>query len=222
MSETYYFAYQGGTGEIVEKKSRFIATVAPIASEEEALRFIEQTKKQYWDARHNCTAFTLGSRHQLTRCSDDGEPAGTAGRPMLDVLLKENIHNVAVVVTRYFGGTLLGTGGLVRAYSKAVQTGLAASVILERQAGVRLEISADYGDLGKIQYLMGQQQIPTLNSSYTASVYLEALVPASLLDSFCQDLTKGTAGKAVLTKGDTCSYAVYKGDILLFDREDTL
>ena len=104
MSETYYFAYQGGTGEIVEKKSRFIATVAPVASEEEALRFIEQTKKQYWDARHNCTAFTLGSRHQLTRCSDDGEPAGTAGRPMLDVLLKEDIHNVAVVVTRYFGG----------------------------------------------------------------------------------------------------------------------
>lgn len=222
MSETYYFAYQGGTGEIVEKKSRFIATVAPIASEEEALRFIEQTKKQYWDARHNCTAFTLGSRHQLTRCSDDGEPAGTAGRPMLDVLLKENIHNVAVVVTRYFGGTLLGTGGLVRAYSKAVQTGLAASVILERQAGVRLEISADYGDLGKIQYLMGQQQIPTLNSSYTDPVYLEALVPASLLDSFCQDLTEGTAGKAVLTKSGACSYAVYKGDILLFDREDTL
>ena len=222
MSETYYFAYQGGTGEIVEKKSRFIATVAPITSEEEALRFIEQTKKQYWDARHNCTAFTLGSRHQLTRCSDDGEPAGTAGRPMLDVLLKENIHNVAVVVTRYFGGTLLGTGGLVRAYSKAVQTGLAASVILERQAGVRLEISADYGDLGKIQYLMGQQQIPTLNSSYTDSVYLEALVPASFLDSFCQDLTEGTAGKAVLTKGDACSYAVYKGEILLFDGEDTL
>ena len=90
------------------------------------------------------------------------------------------------------------------------------------QAGVRLEISADYGDLGKIQYLMGQQQIPTLNSSYTDSVYLEALVPASLLDSFCQDLTEGTAGKAVLTKGDACSYAVYKGDILLFDREDTL
>lgn len=141
---------------------------------------------------------------------------------MLDVLLKENIHNVAVVVTRYFGGTLLGTGGLVRAYSKAVQTGLAASVILERQAGIRLEISADYGDLGKIQYLMGQQQIPTLNSSYTDSVYLEALVPASLLDSFCQDLTEGTAGKAVLTKGDACSYAVCKGDILLFDREDTL
>ena len=124
MSETYRFAYEGGVGELVEKKSRFIATVTPVTSEEEALRFIEQTKKKYWDARHNCTAFTIGSRHQLTRCSDDGEPAGTAGRPMLDVLLKEDIHNVAVVVTRYFGGTLLGTGGLVRAYSGAVQEGL--------------------------------------------------------------------------------------------------
>lgn len=222
MSETYYFAYQGGSGEIVEKKSRFIATISPISSEEEALRFIEQTKKQYWDARHNCTAFTLGSRHQLTRCSDDGEPAGTAGRPMLDVLLKENIHDVAVVVTRYFGGTLLGTGGLVRAYSKAVQAGLASSIILERLSGVRLEIAADYGDLGKIQYLMGEQKIPILHASYTDSVSLEALVPASLLESFCQDLTEGTAGRALLTKGDACSYALHQGEVLLFDREDSL
>ena len=87
MTERYRFAWRGGTGELTEKKSRFIATLAPVRSEEEALDFIEQTKKQYWDARHNCTAFTVGSRHQLTRCSDDGEPAGTAGRPMLEVLL---------------------------------------------------------------------------------------------------------------------------------------
>ena len=88
MSEAYRFVYRGGSGEIVEKKSRFIATAVPVSTEDEALAFIEQTKKKYWDARHNCTAFTIGSRHQLTRCSDDGEPAGTAGRPMLDVLLK--------------------------------------------------------------------------------------------------------------------------------------
>ena len=79
MPESYRFTWQGGTGELIEKKSRFIATVSPVKSEEEAQRFIEQIKKQYWDARHNCTAFTIGSRHQLTRCSDDGEPAGTAG-----------------------------------------------------------------------------------------------------------------------------------------------
>ena len=112
MAESYRFTWQGGTGEIVEKKSRFIATVAPVKSEEEAQSFIEHIRKQYWDARHSCTAFTIGSRHQLTRCSDDGEPAGTAGRPMLDVLLGENIHDTCAVVTRYFGGTLLGTEAL--------------------------------------------------------------------------------------------------------------
>ena len=110
--------YAGGEGEIVEKKSRFIATVRPVSSEEEAVAFINEMKKKYWDARHNCSAFVIGDRQEISRCSDDGEPAQTAGRPMLDVLLKEEIHNVCVVVTRYFGGTLLGTGGLVRAYQK--------------------------------------------------------------------------------------------------------
>ena len=98
--------YIGGEGEIVEKKSRFIATVRPVASEEEAVAFIAEMKKKYWDARHNCSAFVIGDRQELSRCSDDGEPAQTAGRPMLDVLLREEIHNVAVVVTRYFGGVL--------------------------------------------------------------------------------------------------------------------
>ena len=106
--------YEGGSGEIVEKKSRFIATIEKIETEEDALAFIAGMKKQYWDARHNCYAFVAGKNHELQRCSDDGEPNGTAGRPMLDVLLREDIHNLAVVVTRYFGGTLLGTGGLDR------------------------------------------------------------------------------------------------------------
>ena len=109
--------FEGGEDEIVEKKSRFIATVRPVESEEEALDFIAAMKKKYWNATHNCSAFVVGENQELQRCSDDGEPQGTAGRPMLDVLLGEAVHNVAVVVTRYFGGTLLGTGGLVRAYS---------------------------------------------------------------------------------------------------------
>ena len=115
---------EGGEGEIVEKKSRFIATVRKVESESEAVAFIEEMKKKYWDARHNCSAFVIGRRAELTRCSDDGEPSGTAGRPMLEVLLGEGVRNVAVVVTRYFGGTLLGTGGLVRAYTQAVKEGL--------------------------------------------------------------------------------------------------
>ena len=96
----YRVLLEGGEGEIVEKKSRFIATVRKVESEEEAIAFIEEVKKKYWDARHNCSAFVIGSRAELTRCSDDGEPSGTAGRPMLEVLLGEGIRNIAVVVTR--------------------------------------------------------------------------------------------------------------------------
>ena len=141
--------YIGGEGEIVEKKSRFIATVRPVASEEEAVAFIAEMKKKYWDARHNCSAFVIGDRQELSRCSDDGEPAQTAGRPMLDVLLREEIHNVAVVVTRYFGGVLLGTGGLVRAYQGAVQAGLASSTIIDKKEGIQLTVGTDYTGLGK-------------------------------------------------------------------------
>lgn len=219
MAESYRFTWQGGTGEIVEKKSRFIATVAPVKSEEEAQSFIEHIRKQYWDARHSCTAFTIGSRHQLTRCSDDGEPAGTAGRPMLDVLLGENIHDTCAVVTRYFGGTLLGTGGLVRAYSGALREALNHAVILEKQKGVRLEIRSDYADLGRIQYLIGQNQISILSSSYTDSVFLETLVPEDRFDSFYASITEGTAGKASLTKGSSAWYALQDGKVILFDKE---
>ena len=116
MLEKYKTVYEGGEGEIVEKKSRFIATVRPVKTEEEALAFIEEMKKKYWDARHNCYVYSVGKNREYTRCSDDGEPSGTAGRPMLDVILGEDIYNVAAVVTRYFGGILLGTGGLESIY----------------------------------------------------------------------------------------------------------
>ena len=113
MLEEYRTIYQGGEGELIEKKSRFIATVRLVKSEEEALAFIEEMRKKYWNATHNCFAYVIGERKEIMRCSDDGEPQGTAGKPMLDVLLGEELYNTAVVVTRYFGGTLLGTGGLV-------------------------------------------------------------------------------------------------------------
>ena len=105
MQEEYKTVYRGGEGEIVEKKSRFIATVRPVHSEEEVLAFIEEVKKKYWDARHNCFAYVIGVTNPTLRCSDDGEPAGTAGKPMLDVLTGEGLHDTAVVVTRYFGRT---------------------------------------------------------------------------------------------------------------------
>lgn len=219
MSESYKFTYIGGTGEIIEKKSRFIATVEPVKTEEEALAFIERIRKQYWDASHNCTAFTLGENHRLTRCSDDREPAGTAGRPMLDVLLGEALHDTAVVVTRYFGGTLLGTGGLVRAYGAAVREGLRNAVILEKHPGIRLSVQTDYNGIGKIQYLLNQSHVPILRSEYTDSVFIEALVPIPLLDSVISSITEGTSGQASLTPGGRCQYALLEGEILLFEEE---
>ena len=108
VREPYRMVLEGGQAELVEKKSRFIANVRPVESEAEAVAFIDEMKKKYWDARHNCSAFVIGTKAELTRCSDDGEPSGTAGRPMLEVLLGEGVRNVAVVVTRYFGGVLLG------------------------------------------------------------------------------------------------------------------
>lgn len=203
--------YQGGEDEVVEKKSRFIATVAPAETEEEALAFIEAMRKKYWDARHNCFAYVIGDRNELARCSDDGEPQGTAGKPMLDVLLGEKIHNTVVVVTRYFGGILLGTGGLVRAYSGAVKAGLASSVIITRIQGVKLEIAADYTGLGKIQYILGQRGIRILNSEYTDTVRLEVLLSDEIKEQIKEEITEGTNGQAVLSEKEGCRFAEIDG-----------
>ena len=123
--------FEAGRGEIVEKKSRFIAHVQAVDSVEEAQEFIEAVKKKYWDARHNCSAFSVGEMNPLTRCSDDGEPGGTAGKPILEVIQGSGIRNIVIVVTRYFGGTLLGTGGLVRGYTGAATAGIELAVIIE-------------------------------------------------------------------------------------------
>lgn len=205
--------YKGGEGEIVEKKSRFIATVVPVSGEEEASAFIESMRKKYWNATHNCFAYVAGDRHELQRFSDDGEPGGTAGKPILDVLLGEDIHNTAIVVTRYFGGTLLGTGGLVRAYSAAAKEGLASSLIITRIPGVKLKIGTDYTGLGKIQYILGERKIPILDTAYTDKVDMEALVPAEEIEKLLKELTEGTNGRARLEKGKECFYAEIEGNI---------
>ena len=189
--------YTGGEGEIVEKKSRFIATLRPVQTEAEAIAFIGEMKKKYWDARHNCSAFVIGKNQEISRCSDDGEPSQTAGRPMLDVLLKEEIHNAAVVVTRYFGGVLLGTGGLVRAYQKAVQAGLNGSVILDIQPGQKLAVHTDYNGLGKIQYLLGKAKISIIEVEYTDQVIIHAMIPLELKEQIRKKITEGTNGTAM-------------------------
>ena len=203
----YKIVYCGGEGEIVEKKSRFIATVKPVDSEEEASAFIAEMKKKYWDARHNCFAYVIGERGQLQRCSDDGEPNGTAGKPMLDVLLGNELRNVAVVVTRYFGGTLLGTGGLVRAYSQAVKAGLQASVVITKILGVKLHIETDYTTFGKIQYILAQRELKILDTVYTDKVELEVLIPKTELEQVMHAITEGTNAQADMTPKEECYYA---------------
>ncbi|WP_308793821.1 YigZ family protein [Agathobacter sp.] len=210
------YVYKGGQGEITEKKSRFIATVRPVESEDEAVSFINETKKKYWDARHNCSAFVIGKRQELTRCSDDGEPAGTAGRPMLDVLLKENIHNAAVVVTRYFGGVLLGTGGLVRAYQQATKAGLSASEIIEKKEGAVLFIRTDYTGIGRLQYLLAQEKITVMDTAYEADVLVKAVIPENDKKRIEKTIREQTNGTAKLEWGDEVTFAEYDGEVLLF------
>ena len=217
MLEIYKTVLEGGVGEITEKKSRFIATVRPVKSEEEALAFLEETKKKYWDARHNCFVYSVGLNREYTRCSDDGEPSGTAGRPMLDVILGEDIYNVAVVVTRYFGGVLLGTGGLVRAYSKAVQEGLEASRIIEKRHGITLKVTTDYTGIGKIQYIAGERNIPILNSEYTDKVVLELLIPSENVEGVQKAITESTNGRARMEKDRELYFAVLDGEVLTFE-----
>ena len=217
MLEQYKTVYEGGEGEMIEKKSRFIATVRPVETEEEALAFLEEMKKKYWDARHNCYVYSIGMNREFTRCSDDGEPSGTAGRPMLDVILGEDIYNVAVVVTRYFGGVLLGTGGLVRAYSKAVQEGLAASKVILKQKGILLKITTDYTGIGKIQYIAGERSISVLDSEYTDKVVMKLLVPVQDVGSVEKAITEGTNGRAGIEKDQELYYTVTDGNVLTFE-----
>lgn len=212
----YLVVYKGGEGEIVEKKSRFIATVCPVETEEAAVAFINEMKKKYWDARHNCSAFVIGERQEMTRCSDDGEPAQTAGRPMLDVLFREGITNAAVVVTRYFGGVLLGTGGLVRAYQAATQAGLAASKIIEKCQGTKLVIHTDYNGLGKLQYLFGQQKLAILNTEYAADVVMTVLVPSEQKDMIYKSVVEQTNGSAGLEWKESVIYAVIDKEVVVF------
>lgn len=194
--ESYKIIEYGGTAEIEEKKSRFIAHVAAADTEEEAFAFIEAMKKQFWDARHNCYAYILGEQAQTMRFSDDGEPTGTAGRPILEVLMGSGIRNLVVVVTRYFGGTLLGTGGLVRAYTKAAQAGLAASMVRTMCCGYEMAIVTDYNGIGKVQHLLMSRGISVEGADYGEQVTVRVYIPCEDKDAVLSAITEATAGKA--------------------------
>lgn len=208
--------FEAGRGEIVEKKSRFIAHVQAVDSVEEAQKFIEAVKKKYWDARHNCSAFSVGEMNPLTRCSDDGEPGGTAGKPILEVIQGSGIRNIVIVVTRYFGGTLLGTGGLVRAYTEAAKAGIENAVIIEKIPATRMKLFTEYTDLGKIQYILAQNQVTVENTEYTDKVEIRALFPEKEKKALCRALTEGTGGRVHIEDGEDVYYGTAEGEVIIF------
>ncbi|MBO4890937.1 MAG: YigZ family protein [Lachnospiraceae bacterium] len=214
MSE-WLTLYKGGTGEYEEKKSRFIATLEPVSSEEEAAELIASVKKKYWDAKHNCSAFIIGNNGEKTRCSDDGEPSGTAGRPMLAVLEGEHITNACVVVTRYFGGTLLGTGGLVRAYTAAVKDAVQNSEVIRKKNGGILKIDCDYNDHGRIVNMASKD-----GYLITDTIFGEA-VTITMVDedaaSLADRITDITSGRAKCHEPVPAVYAVIDGQVHFMD-----
>ncbi len=210
----------GGQAEIEVKKSRFIAQASPVSSEREALDFIASVRKKYWDARHNCYAYTIGPGFELQRSSDDGEPGGTAGRPILELLMGEEIHDCIIVVTRYFGGTLLGTGGLIRAYQEAARESLAQSGIIERKTGRKYTVRTDFGSLGKLQHLMAEAQIPVLDTRYTDVVETDLIVPdpqeEPSASDFLERVIDATSGTAKITPGEDTGYARAGDKLILY------
>ena len=197
---TYKTIEGESTGELVEKKSRFIAYAAPVASEEEAYAFVERIKKKHYDARHNCFAFSVGVEMPLLRFSDDGEPQGTAGKPILEVICGEDVRNICIVVTRYFGGTLLGTGGLVRAYTDAAKIGLENNRIIVRQQVQEAEFICDYTDFGKLQYLLASMKIPIIDTDYGSRVAVKLQIPEDMVRELEKQITETTSARVSLTK----------------------
>ncbi|MCR5417964.1 MAG: YigZ family protein [Lachnospiraceae bacterium] len=191
-------------GKIEVKKSRFIATLRPVESKEEAEAFVAEMKKQYWDARHNCSAYVLPATKEsgiYVHSSDDGEPSGTAGKPMLTVLQGNDLEGVAVVVTRYFGGVLLGTGGLVRSYQDAVSEAVKNAKLLERSPMTETEVTVDYSLVGRIQnFLSAHADVVQKDAVYEASVRFVLLFPQEEAEALCSEIVSLTDGKAVLTE----------------------
>lgn len=173
-----------GTGDFVEKKSRFIGYAKHVSSEEEAAAFIAEIKSKHWDAKHNVYAYILGENGEIQRSTDDGEPAGTAGRPVLEIIRGEQLTDVVIVVTRYFGGVLLGTGGLVRAYGKAAKLAIENSTKVRPVRMKTVAVSADYDFAGKVQNFLIAKETIIDRVEYQNSAMLYCLVPGEEVPEF--------------------------------------
>ena len=181
------------TAEVIEKKSKFIANICYVESVEQAEEKIKNIKKQYYDARHNCVAYRVTENGQvIEKSSDDGEPSGTAGGPMLNILQKSNLCNIVVVVTRYFGGILLGTGGLVRAYSDATQKAIENCIKVYKVDGIEIEVKLDYANFEIFKYYCKNNEIKITNIEYGEDIILKIEMEKNRKDIFLKDIETKT------------------------------
>lgn len=202
MLENYITIFNEPESLIIQKKSKFICRVKSVETEGEALDYINNIRKKYYDAKHHCSAYIIGTKQVTERYNDDGEPAGTAGKPMLEVLRGKGLKNVVAVVTRYFGGTLLGTGGLIKAYTDSVKSSLEQAEILEKKLCERIIINTDYASLPKIEYEVRQQNQRIYDITYSEQVRIVILTERISSESIKKALINITNGKSnIISEG---------------------
>lgn len=195
-----------GEDSFEEKKSEFIGYAKRVENEEEAKEFVSMVKEKHKQARHNCYAYVIGKNMGIQRYSDDGEPQGTAGIPILEVIKKNNITDCAIVVTRYFGGILLGTGGLTRAYKKGASISIKNAGTIEKVQGIKMSTQIDYDLLGKIQYLCAQNEWHMDNIKYSDNVNFEIIAKKDDVDNIEKELVDSTSGKIKVVRSSEESY----------------
>ncbi len=208
-----------GNAEVVRKKSRFISVLLPVDDEKQAFSEIEAIRKANYNARHNCFAFIVGKEPFTERFSDDGEPQGTAGKVILEVMKHSHLSNALIVVTRYFGGVLLGTGGLTEAYSSAAAEAVKSASLMQVLIGKQVDVGLDYTDYGKIEYLIRDNGIPVLSSDFSESVKLSVMTMAErdeenqlmTAEMFVNKVTELTNGRAVTEVSDPVEFGL-QGD----------
>lgn len=203
---------ENGTSEIVEKKSRFLGYIYDVTDADDAAGKVAALKKKHYDARHVCYAYVIG---QTVKSSDDGEPQGTAGRPITDVITHMELDHCLIAVVRYFGGILLGTGGLIRAYTAAASAAAGSATLMELHTGFPLTVTLDYESYGKADYFFNEKKIPRLGTDYGAGVTIKAVVPSDHKNAVEKQLAEISSGRAVLEWSDETTYGLVDGEVRL-------
>lgn len=215
MSTSLYEIYESSQAEIEVKKSRFIADCICVKSEDDAAEFLAMLKKKHYNARHVCYAYIIDSDMPIVRCSDDGEPSQTAGKPILEVMEHANLQNSLIAVTRYFGGILLGTGGLSRAYREAAIKGLERSKLIEKRFGYRLEMIVDYGFHGKLENYLRTNDIMVVNTEFTQDVKVDLIVGEDNINKFKKDITEMSGGQIEPMNESLCKYGIVDKQVII-------